>query len=261
MRAVKVTDKKDKKKFIFIFGIVFVSVFLLFLSFETIYSGEVGLKVRFGRIVNTNLNEGFNLKIPFVEKIVKVNIKVQKTEIETTSASKDLQDVNTKIAVNFRVNTLEAVNLYKTVGNEYETIILRPAIEEAIKSIISKYNAEELITKRNDVSKSALETLQEKVLKYGLLIDEFNIINLNFSEEYSNAIEQKQVAEQQLEKAKLEAEAKLVEAEATKKANDLLRQTLTKDVLIKQFIEKWNGELPKNYAGKDILSIFNLGVE
>lgn len=233
-------------------------VITLFLSFTTIKSGEVGLKVRFGKIVDTNLVEGFNFKIPYVERIVKVNIKVQKTEIDTTSASKDLQDVNTKIAVNYRVKSEEAVNLYKTVGNKYEETILQPAIQEAIKSVVAQYNAEELITKRSEVSTLALKTLQEKVQKYGLEIEEFNILNLGFSEEYSNAIEQKQVAEQQLEKSKLEAEAKLVEAQATKEANDLMKQTLTNELLLKEFIEKWNGQLPTTYAGEDILSMFNL---
>ena len=240
---------------------IVVGLFLiitLFLSFTTIKSGEVGLKVRFGKIVDTNLVEGFNFKIPYVESIVKVNIKVQKTEIDTTSASKDLQDVNTKIAVNYRVKSEEAVNLYKNVGNKYEETILQPAIQEAIKSVVAQYNAEELITKRSEVSTLALKTLQEKVQKYGLEIEEFNILNLGFSEEYSNAIEQKQVAEQQLEKSKLEAEAKLVEAQATKEANDLMKQTLTNELLLKEFIEKWNGQLPTTYAGEDILSMFNL---
>lgn len=258
MKVVKVRQEKDVQKKIWIIMIVIVLFLLIGSAITTISSGEIGLKVRFGKLVDTNLSEGLNVKIPLMEKIVKVNIKIQKTEIETTSASKDLQDVKIKLAVNFRVKEKDAVNLYKNVGNEYEEIILRPAIEESIKSVISKYNAEELITKRQEVSDLALKTLQEKIEKYGIEGSEFNIINLNFSEDYGKAIEEKQVAEQQLEKARLDAEARLVEAQATKKANDLLKQTLTKELLIKEFIEKWNGELPKNYAGEDILSIFDL---
>ena len=258
MKVVKVRQEKDVQKKIWIIVIVIVLFLLIGSAITTISSGEIGLKVRFGKLVDTNLSEGLNVKIPLMEKIVKVNIKIQKTEIETTSASKYLQDVKIKLAVNFRVKEKDAVNLYKNVGNEYEEIILRPAIEESIKSVISKYNAEELITKRQEVSDLALKTLQEKIEKYGIEGSEFNIINLNFSEDYGKAIEEKQVAEQQLEKARLDAEARLVEAQATKKANDLLKQTLTKELLIKEFIEKWNGELPKNYAGEDILSIFDL---
>ena len=91
-----------------------------------------------------------------------------------------------------------------------------------------------------------------------IIIDNFNITNLEFSEEYSKAIEEKQVAEQKLEKARLEAEAKLVEAKATKEANDLMKKTLTKEIITKEFIEKWDGKLPSTYAGEDIMGIFNL---
>ena len=230
----------------------------LFASFQTIRSGEVGLRVRFGKIIDSNLSEGLNLKIPYMEKIVKVNIKVQKVEIDTMAASKDLQDIDTVIAVNYRVEGDSASSLYRTVGNNYENIVLQPAIQESVKSVISRYTAEEVVTSRTEVSDNSLKELQEKVLKYGITIESFNIINLTFSEEYSNAIEEKQVAEQKLSTAKLEAEAKIVSAEATKKANELLKQSLTDNLIAKQFIEKWDGKLPTTYAGEDILGIFNI---
>ena len=103
-----------------------------------------------------------------------------------------------------------------------------------------------------------MEELQNKVSKYGIVIDNFNITNLSFSQEYTKAIEDKQVAEQNLEKAKLEAEKKVVEAEATRKANELLSQTLTEKTLAEKFIEKWDGKLPSTYAGDDVLKMFNL---
>ena len=253
---MKIFRLEDNKKIIII-GIIGLVIFITILSsFQTIRSGEVGLRVRFGKIIDSNLKEGFNLKVPYIEKIVKVNIKVQKVERETSAASKDLQDINTKIAVNYRIEANKASNLYKTVGNNYEQTILEPVIEESVKSVISKYTAEETITKRSEVSSESLKVLQEKVQKYGIIIDNFNIINLSFSAEYSKAIEEKQVAEQKLATAKLESEAKIVEAEAAKKANDLLKQSLTDELIEKQFIEKWDGKLPDTYAGGDILGIF-----
>lgn len=233
-------------------------VVTMFASFQTIRSGEVGLRVRFGKIIDSNLSEGFNLKIPYIEKIVKVNIKVQKVELETMAASKDLQDIDIIIAVNYRVEGNSASSLYRTVGNDYENVVLQPAIQESVKSVISKYTAEEVVTSRTEVSEKSLEELQAKVLKYGITIESFNLINLTFSDEYSNAIEEKQVAEQKLSTAKLEAEAKIVSAEATKKANDLMKQSLTDELIAKQFIEKWDGKLPSTYAGEDILGIFNI---
>lgn len=258
MKVIDLNEKTNVKKIV-LFNVLGLFILITILSsFTTINSGEVGLRVRFGKIIDSNLTEGLNFKIPYIERIVKVNIKVQKVEVNTTSASKDLQDIKTTLAVNYRVENKSATNLYKTVGNSYEQTILTPAIEESIKSIISKYTAEQTITLRPEVSSECMKELQEKVEKYGIVIDNFNIINLEFSEEYSKAIEEKQVAEQKLATAKLESEAKIVEAEATQKSNELLKQTLTDELIMKEFIDKWDGKLPETYAGDNIMGLFNL---
>ena len=237
----------------------------IILSFTTVKSGEVGLRVRFGKVVDSSIKEGLNLKIPYIEKIAKVNIKVQKSELTTESSSKDLQTITTVLAVNYRVDSDKAAQLYKNVGNAYEETVLIPSIQESIKAVISRYTAEQTITSRNEVSDLCLEEIQTKVSKYGIVIEDFNIIDLDFTEAYNQAIEEKQVAEQKvltaqqnLERAKVESEQKVVEAQATKDANELLKQTLTDEIIAKQFIEKWDGKLPTTYAGQDILGIFNL---
>ncbi len=250
--------KNDTLKIIVIVIIALFAIGTLYASFKTIKSGEVGLKVRFGKIVNSKLNEGLNLKVPFIEKIVSVNIKVQKSELQVEGSTKDMQTVNTTVAVNYRVDSEKADNLYREVGNEYEEVILEPAIKEAIKTAIAQYNSEEIIVKRSEVSASCLDKISEKTGKYGIIIEDVNLTDFSFSEEYTNAIERKQVAEQELEKARLESEKRLVEANAAKEANDLLNKTLTSEVLTQNFIEKWDGHLPETYAGGDIRSIFNI---
>lgn len=256
-----IVDKYEDIEVLNIPRIVIVSIIGLFLlitlfsCFSTIKSGEVGLKVKFGKIVDSKLDEGFNFKTPYIEKIVKVNIKVQKVEITTESSTKDLQIVNSTIAVNYRVDSRKAPKLYRTVGNTYEETVLQPAIKESIKSAIAKYNAEEITVNRSAVSKDCLKQLQNKVKKYGIVIEDFNLTDFSFTAEYTKAIEEKQVAEQNLEKSKLEAEKKIVEAEATNKANELLKQNVTKEVLQKQFLDKWNGELPKVTSSNNIFDI------
>lgn len=163
MKIVKVKNDKNYKKISIIVGIVIIMFLIGISSITTLESRKIGLKVRFGKLVDTNLKEGLNLKTPFIENMVAVNVRVQKIEKETTSASKDMQDVKTTIVVNYKINEQEAVNHYKTMDEDYEKIILGPALEESIKSIISKYNAEELIPKRKEVSILALKTLQEKM--------------------------------------------------------------------------------------------------
>lgn len=260
--GVEGLTKKGVKLLIITPILVIFGIITIFSSFKTISSGEIGLKVRFGKIIDSSLKEGFNFKIPFFEGIVKVNIKVQKDEIDVSGASKDLQDIHAKIAVNYHVSSDYASTLYKKVGTAYQETILNPAIQESMKSILSKYTAEETITTRASVSKEALQTLQEKVEGYGIIVDDVNIINLEFSPEYSKAIEEKQVAEQkvqtakqQLEKAKIESEKKIVEAEAEAKANELKKKTLTKELIEKEFIEKWDGKLPTVTSGNSFFDI------
>ena len=236
-KIINVKDMKEKRNIIIgiIIGVVLLS---LVSSFRTINSGEVGIKVRFGKVINTHMNEGVNFKIPLIESIVKMNVRVQKIEVDTNSASKDLQDVNMKLAVNYRIEKDKAVSLYKNVGTSYEKVILEPAIQESIKAITSKYTAEQLITTRSEVSDKCMEELSSKVKKYGLSISDFNITDFNFSEEFNKAIEEKQVAEQkvltakqELEKEKIEAEKRIVKAEAEKKANELKNNSLSDNII------------------------------
>lgn len=261
MKTFEEIEKEEQerlKKQIKIGVIVAIGLLLLitfFSSFRTIKSGEVGIKTRFGKVVENQMNEGINFKIPFIEKIVKMNIKVQKTEFDTEGSTKDLQIIKSTVAVNYRVESNKSTKLYKTVGTNYEDTILQPSIKESIKSAIAKYNSEEITTKRAEVSKSCLDVLQQKVKKYGIVIEDFNLTNFSFSEEYTRAIEEKQVAQQNLEKAKLEAETKKTKAQGEAEANALLQQTLTEQVLREKMIEKWNGELPKVTNGNNIFDV------
>ena len=242
---------KNRKLYIIpIVGVILL--ILIFSSFTTIRTGEVGVRVRFGKVVDKSTNEGVNFKIPVIERIERMNVKVQKVEVGTESSSKDLQQVNMKVAVNYRIDYDRAVDLYKNVGTNYVNVILSPAIEESIKAVTSKYTAEELITNRSEVSEKCMEELSKKVSKYGILVSDFNITDFGFSREFDKAIEEKQIAEQkvltakqELEREKIEAEKKIVAAEAEKKANELKQRTLTENIIKEKFIEKWDGQLPK----------------
>jgi len=252
-----------KNKNIRIIGIIVIAVVILLASsIRIVESGEVGVRVRFGKASNQPTHEGINLKIPFIEQIKKMNIRVQKIEVTTSSSSKDLQDVEMSLAVNYQIDKKKAVNLYKNVGSNYDEVILEPAIEEGIKAVTSKYTAEELITNRSEVSKQCREELDKKVSKYGLSINDFNITNFNFSKEFNKAIEEKQVAEQkvltakqELEKERIEAEKKIVKAEAEKRSNELKEESLTDNIIREKFIEKWDGHLPKVTGSNNMLDI------
>lgn len=235
-----------------LFGFLFL-LLNVFGCFTTIKTGEVGIKVRFGEIVSSTTDTGIVFKLPF-EDMKKINVKVQKYENEEafSTSTKDLQIVNNiKVSINYQIDGTKAVDLYKTVGTNYQTTVLEPAIQETIKAVISQYTAEELVTKRSDVSLAINNTLDERISLYGINSVAVSINNFDFSESYNQAIEQKAVAEQevetsknQLEKAKIDAEKKKVEAQGEAEANSLLQQSLTDQIIAQQFIEKWNGQLP-----------------
>lgn len=260
-------DRKNKfltPKMLFgLFGLVLIPLG----CFSTIKTGEIGIKTKFGKITNTTKNEGIVWKSP-LEKIEKIDIKVQKYENENPldTSTKDMQVVNNiKVSVNYKIDGEKAIDLYKKVGMNYQTIILEPSIQETIKGVISKYTSEELVTKRSEISLDINNVLNDKLQQYGISSVSVAINNFDFSEAYNQAIEKKAVAEQevetsknQLEKAKVDAETKKVKAQGDAEANALLEKSLTKEILIEKWIEKWNGETPKVSSDGSMIDISEL---
>ncbi len=135
-------------------GAVIAAVLTLTLcvSFRTIPAGHTGIVTRFGAVSDTVLGEGLHIVTPYITKVVKMDNRVTRTDVDVNSASKDLQTVSSTISVNYRVNADSSASLYKNVGRNYDTVILRPAVQETTKAIVARFTAEELITERQLVS-------------------------------------------------------------------------------------------------------------
>lgn len=261
-----------KVKFIIIAVIVLLAIIILVNSIATVNTGFVGVKTRFGEVQDTMINEGFNFKVPFIEKIVKIDCRTQKCEYTMEASSKDLQKIsNIQIALNYNVDKSKANQLYKTVGTNYTSVLIEPSIYESVKQGMSQYTAEELVTKRSEVSNIIIELLKEKLEDKGILITALNIIDLSFSEEFDAAIEAKQITEQQtqqakyeLEKARVENEKKIenakAEAEVMKQQNSQITEQYLRLKEIenqKAMLDKWDGKLPSTMTG-DASMLFNL---
>mgnify|MGYP001858708224 CR=1 FL=1 len=242
-----------------IIGVIILAVIIIIASITTVPTGYVGIKTRFGQVQEDMIQEGFNFKAPFIEKIVKIDCRTQKYEVTTEASSKDLQKVNNiKIVVNYNVDKTKANQLYKSVGSNYQTVLIEPAILESIKQGMSQYTAEELITKRSEVSDVIMNLLKEKLEKKGVLVSALNITDLSFSEEFDKAVEEKQIVEQEtqkaqyeLEKAKVENEKKVENAKADAEVMKQQNKEITdeylklKELEVQQkIVEKWNGQLP-----------------
>lgn len=264
-------ENKGKVILGLILGVIIIIFVIACSSIATVPTGYVGVKTRFGKVQETVIQEGLNLKVPFIEKIVKMDCRTKKIEKASEGSTKDMQTVSISIAVNYNVNKDSANLLYKEVGTDYEDIIINPASLESIKSTMAQFTAEELITKRSEVSDLIQETLSNKIVDKGFTITEFNIINIDFSEQYDKAIEEKAVKQQEvataqaeLEKQKIQNEKEISIAEKDAKVMELQNQQITdktlelKKIEVQQkLIEKWNGQLPTTILNES-LPFFNI---
>lgn len=230
-------------------------------SFTTVEAGHTGVVTTFGKVENGVLSEGLHFKIPFIQDIIQVDNRVQKAEVDCSSASKDLQTVTSTIALNYRVRNESSAEIYRNVGPSFESIIVAPAIQECVKAVTARYTAEQLITERQLIGDQMKELLNGKISSYGLEIEIFNIISFEFTAEYNQAIEAKQTAqqnalkaEQDLQRIKVEAEQTIALAQAEAEAYRLKSEQITPQMIAMEYIDKWDGKLPA-VAGGDSSSM------
>ena len=230
-----------------------------------IYSSVSGVQM-------TPLGEGFHLKVPFLQTANLISVQVQKTEYDTTAASKDLQNVQTKLAVNFHVTPDVTPKLFQLYGADIVENVVHPATNETVKAVMAQYPAEELITKREEVKNKIETALSATLAKANVTVDGVYITNFEFSKDYSEAIEAKQVAQQQvlkserdLQRVKVEAEQKIAQAQAEAKSLGLQRDIITPNLIrlreieaLTKAIEKWNGTLPSTVLGGNANALLNL---
>ena len=239
-------------------GIAFGILVLItvFSSFMIINPGERGVKITLGTMSSDVLSEGLHFKLPFIQSVKVIDVKTQKAEYESNSASKDLQSVASIVAVNYNPDPASVGRLLADIGPNFEFKVIKPAIEEAVKSSTAQFTAEELITKRSEVKDKITETVKARLARSYIEVDEVSIVDFSFSPEFDKAIEQKQTAEQQalkakweLERVKIEAQQKVEQAKAEAEALRLQKQELTPELVNLRAIEKWNGVLPKVTGG------------
>lgn len=228
-------------------------------------SGHRGVVSTFGKVSPEVLGEGLHWRWPIAQTVHSINVQIQKGEGAGDAASKDLQQVHTKIALNYHLipdqvaQTFQAIGNLGTVGDR----IIVPAVQEAVKATTARYTAEELIAKRQDVRDQIRSALNERMSRHGIAIDEFSIVNFNFSPSFNQAIEAKTTAEQlslkaqrDLDRIKIEAQQKVATAQAEAQALTLQKQAVSPELIAlrqaenqRLAIEKWDGKLPHVSGG------------
>lgn len=261
--------QRQVRNIILLVVLVVVVLVLIFGSFYIIQAGQRGVLLTFGNPDLVPKSEGLHFKIPLVQKIVKMDIQTQKYEAELTAASQDLQDVNTKIAINYRIVPENVPVLYRDIGLTYADKIIYPMEQEANKAITAQFTAEELVTKREEVREKMKQLLVERLQPRGIIVEEISIINFKFSDSFTQAIENKVTAEQnalaaknKLEQVKYEAEQRIAQAEGEAKAIQIQVDAINKQggaaYVQLQAIKAWDGKLPLVSGGNSIPFI-NIG--
>lgn len=239
-----------------------IGVILVLNALGTIPAGERGVLLQFGAVQDRVLGEGLYVKIPLVQSVVKLDVKVQKDEVEAGASSKDLQIVTSKIALNYHLDPDNVNKIWQEIGINYNTRIIAPSIQEAVKSVTAKFTAEELITKREEVKDQIKLNLSDRLANSNILVDEFNIIDFSFSPAFNEAIEAKVTAEQlklkadrDLERIIIEADQKVAEAQGKAEAIRIEANALRANpkVVELRWIEKWNGVVPQFWGGGESL--------
>lgn len=255
--SIKKAFRRGPLRTMLIVGVMLI-VLMLFKPWVQIGAGERGIVLNFGAVQKKVLDEGMHFRVPIMQQVVIMDVKVQKAQTDASSASSDLQDVTLSVALNYHIIPDKANVVYQTIGIEFKERIIDPAIQEVTKAVSAKYSAEELITKRPAVSAAMKEALTEKLMASNIAVDAVSIVTFSFSKVFMDAIEAKQTAEQHalkakrdLDRIKIEAEQTIAAATAEAEALRLQKMNISPDLIeLRKIeanlkaIEKWNGILP-----------------
>ena len=231
-----------------------------------ITAGERGVMTTFGKADDQVYDAGIHFRVPIAQTMHMMDVRLQKGEGEGDAASRDLQSVHTKIAINYHLDPKQVVNVFRNIGPSADIAadrIIIPAAQEAVKAVTARFTAEELVSRRTEVRDAIGALLREKMQRHGLILDEFAIVNFAFSRSFAEAIENKVKAEQEklkaerdLQRIEVEAKQKVASAKAEADALALQRQQITSDLLQlrkieneREAIRKWDGKLPQVTGG------------
>ena len=286
-------DKMDEFRWGHIVGsfvALIVALILAFSMIKTVPTGYTGILTSFGKVEPNTVSAGVHVIAPW-QKIVKLDNRTQKVSVETDTFSKDIQQVKVSLAVNFCIDQATAQELYKTVGvNYYESVVL-PRILENVKAVVAEYSAENLVAKRGELSDEILTRLTDDAAAYGINIISISVEDIDFTDEFTDAVERKQVATQnklaaeteqaqktmeeqaaadravisakakaeqdviaanaELEVTKIQAEAALYAGEKEAEMNKRIAESLTPNLVKYYYIKQWEGVLPKTVLGED----------
>lgn len=220
-----------------------------------------GVEVNQGKVTGKIYTEGWYVYNSITQDIVEFDTRTHTDVADADAASNDQQDVKVKVAVTYRLDDKKVATILRTIGREQDvkTKIIDPQMQESVKAAIAKHNVEETLDKRVEIKQQIFEDLSVRLAKYGVVLQEIALNNINFSDDFEKAVEEKARAEQKLKQAQFEADATIKVAEAKAREQELLRVNMTPEILERLAIEKWNGVLPTYLGAGAPVPFLNIG--
>ena len=270
-----------------IITVIIVGILIGVSFIGSVPTGHTGVLTTFGKVEDRTLESGINFKLPW-QNIVKMDNRVQKQTTDLICFSSDIQEVSMKYTVNYQISSVDAMTIYKTIGTDYYNNVIVPNITESVKTQVAKYNAEALVSDRSELSQMIQDDLTARLANYNIIVVSASIEDMDFTDAFTNAVEAKQVAEQNKLKAQTEAEQQIIEAnaaaeikrvnseadaaakkiaaeaqayeiqvkaDAEAEANKKLVQSLTDELIEYKYYETWNGELPDTVGADTIIKM------
>lgn len=271
-------------------GIVIAIVLAIVSCIASVPTGHTGVVTTFGRVEDHVFDAGMNFKTPW-QKVTVMDNRVQKQTVDLMSFSSDIQEVTIKYTVNYQIDKANAMNIYRTIGTTYYDTVIMPSTIEAIKEVTAQYTAENLINTREEVSTKIETLLTERLAKYNIQVVNSSIEDMDFSDVFTEAVEAKQVAQQNALKAEEEAKRMLVEAnanaeqkkiqaqadaeagkiaadaeayqtkvkaEAEAEANKKISESLTQSIIDYEYAQSWDGKYPTYMTGEGTIPVFGM---
>jgi regulator of protease activity HflC (stomatin/prohibitin superfamily) len=270
--GLKSKEKKALASLALVLAVVLCVGALVLSCVQTVPTGHTGVVTTFGRVENTTLDSGVHFVLPW-QNVVKMDNRVQKQTVELPCFSSDIQEVNLTYTINYQIKKSDAQTIYRTIGVDYYQTVIQPCITESVKVVTARYTAEQLVGKRNELAGAIEVDLAEKLLSYNIELVSTSIENMDFTNAFTDAVEAKQVAQQNKLRAETEAEQKVIEAkaaaevrkvnadaaayellakaEAEAEANRKISESLTQELINYTYAQSWNGKLPTVMTGGD----------
>ena len=251
--------------------VIIIALIFAISCFSFVPTGHTGVVTLFGKVEDYTLDSGVHFKNPFA-RVIKMDNRIQKESVELSCFSSDIQEVEVVFTLNYQISKEYAMNIYKTIGKNYFDTAVSPIITESVKTVAARYTAEDLINKRNELAMAIETDMKEKLLIFNIELVSTSIEDMDFTDAFTNAVEEKQVAAQNKLKAETEAAQRVAEAEAEAQirrvtaeaeayeilqraeaeaqANQKLAESITDRLIEYRYYEVWDGKLPQMVMGE-----------